>query len=94
MNSISKTEAGLRLYENECIKLKKRYSKLKTKRFTLKDEYLSCKFCGLDFAENENFNWSCRTHQSEFSGEMWWCCGKTSKDSLGCKFGKHVEKTM
>jgi len=20
---------------------------------------------------------------------MWWCCGKTSKEAPGCKFGKH-----
>jgi hypothetical protein len=20
---------------------------------------------------------------------MWWCCGKTSKDAVGCKFRKH-----
>ncbi len=20
---------------------------------------------------------------------MWWCCGKNSKESLGCKFAKH-----
>lgn len=23
---------------------------------------------------------------------MWWCCGKQTKDALGCKFQKHVEK--
>jgi hypothetical protein len=23
---------------------------------------------------------------------MWWCCGKTSKDALGCKFSKHFSK--
>jgi hypothetical protein len=38
--------------------------------------------------ESENFNWSCRTHQSEFGGEMWWCCGKIGKDAIGCKFSK------
>ena len=21
---------------------------------------------------------------------MWWCCGKTNKDALGCKFNKHI----
>lgn len=20
---------------------------------------------------------------------MWWCCGKTSKDAVGCKYRKH-----
>jgi hypothetical protein len=23
---------------------------------------------------------------------MWWCCGKSSKDALGCKFAKHSSK--
>ena len=23
---------------------------------------------------------------------MWWCCGKTSKEALGCKFNKHIAK--
>lgn len=69
--------------------LKKKYAKLRSKRFVSND-YITCKFCGLDFAETQNFNWSCRTHRSEFSGEVWWCCGKTNKDALGCKFGKHI----
>lgn len=30
--------------------------------------------------------------QSEFGGEMWWCCGKTTKDAPGCKFSKHLSK--
>lgn len=53
------------------------------------EETQTCKMCGVDFSENENFNWSCRTHRSEFSGELWWCCGKTNKEALGCKFGSH-----
>jgi BTK motif len=77
------------MFEKECSKMKIRISKLKSKRFASTQDYLSCKFCGKDFVDKENFNWSCRTHRSEFSGEMWWCCGKTSKDALGCKFNKH-----
>ena len=23
---------------------------------------------------------------------MWWCCGKSSKDALGCKYQKHYSK--
>ena len=23
---------------------------------------------------------------------MWWCCGKTSKEAPGCKYGKHESK--
>jgi hypothetical protein len=42
--------------------------------------------------ETENFNWSCRTHQSEFGGELWWCCGKAGIQAIGCKFSKHESK--
>ena len=52
----------------------------------------TCKNCTKEFNEKENFNWSCRTHQSEWGGEMWWCCGKTTKEALGCKFRKHETK--
>ena len=48
-----------------------------------------CNNCKKDFKDTENFNWSCRVHQSQWSGEMWWCCGKSSKDAPGCKFSKH-----
>lgn len=23
---------------------------------------------------------------------MWWCCGKHTKDALGCKYSKHQSK--
>jgi hypothetical protein len=52
----------------------------------------TCKQCTNEYNEKENFNWSCRVHQSEWGGEMWWCCGKRIKDAPGCKFNKHVSK--
>ena len=42
--------------------------------------------------EKENFNWSCRTHRGEYSGEMWWCCSKEGKDAAGCLYAKHESK--
>lgn len=30
--------------------------------------------------------------QSEYGGEMWWCCGKTSQEAPGCKYAKHESK--
>ena len=51
-----------------------------------------CKQCASDYLESENYKWSCRTHKSEFSGEMYWCCGKTTKEALGCKFDYHVAR--
>jgi hypothetical protein len=46
----------------------------------------------VEFSDKENFNWSCRTHSSEWGGTVWWCCGKTDFEAPGCKFSKHVAK--
>lgn len=51
-----------------------------------------CKNCQKVFIENTNFNWSCKTHYSEYSGEMYWCCGLPGKDAPGCRVGKHLAK--
>ena len=72
-------------------KMKQRYNKLKARKG--KDPgFKQCKDCMKEFLDRENYNWSCRTHRCEWSGEMWWCCGKRSKDAAGCKFKKHVSK--
>lgn len=46
----------------------------------------------MEFNEKENFNWSCKLHQGEWGGEIWWCCGKTVKEAIGCKYQKHEHK--
>ena len=51
-----------------------------------------CKNCGHYYNDKENFNWSCRTHLKDWGGKFWWCCGKEEKNSLGCKYAKHVSK--
>ena len=51
-----------------------------------------CANCKKDFNPNENYNWSCQTHRSEWGGTMWWCCGKTKLNAPGCKFQKHKQK--
>ena len=72
-------------------KLKLRVSKLLARKG--KDSGLKqCRNCMKEYNDKENYNWSCRTHRSEWSGEMWWCCGKKGKEAAGCKFGKHVHK--
>jgi hypothetical protein len=53
-----------------------------------------CRNCSKEYSEKENFNWSCRVHQSEWGGEMWWCCGKRGKEQPGCKFSKHETKDI
>jgi len=54
--------------------------------------------CQREFEEKDNFNWSCCFHQSNYGGQMWWCCGKTKKNAPGCRFTKHqvsdLEKFM
>jgi len=49
-----------------------------------------CKNCYQSYKETDNFNWSCRRHTSEWSGEVYWCCGKSNKSSLGCFLSKHL----
>lgn len=48
-----------------------------------------CEFCGKGFLEIDNFHWSCRTHSGAWSGSMYWCCGKETKEAFGCRLQKH-----
>jgi len=73
-------------------KMRDRLKKLKQRKGKFDVAQKTCKNCGKDFIEKENFNWSCRTHRSEWSGEIWWCCGKDNKDQPGCKYAKHESK--
>ena len=71
--------------------MKERIKKLRTRKG--KDIGLKvCKNCGREYMENENYNWSCRIHMGEWSGELWWCCGKPNKDQPGCKYSQHESK--
>lgn len=71
---------------------RQRLKKYRARRKMFEQEQKTCKHCGKEYLESENFNWSCRTHISDFGGEMWWCCGKLGKDAIGCKFSKHESK--
>ncbi|CAG9333878.1 unnamed protein product [Blepharisma stoltei] len=51
-----------------------------------------CKNCKKFFLESENFNWSCQTHSSQYSGQMWWCCGRKGELAKGCRTSKHIAK--
>ena len=94
IEKMTKTEQALSAYQNEYVKIKERYKKLRSRRFINNGPTLqTCLKCGKDYNETENYNWSCRMHQSQYSGEMWWCCGKTNKDANGCKFSKHQPRT-
>jgi len=73
-------------------KMRDRIKKLKQRKGKFDIAQKICKNCTKDYIEKENFNWSCRTHRSEWSGEIWWCCGKDIKDQPGCKYAKHESK--
>lgn len=51
-------------------------------------EYI-CKHCHETYKDEENFNWSCKRHGSDWNGEIYWCCGVVNKLSLGCLKSKH-----
>ena len=75
----------------ECSKMKEKLDRLKQHKFRVNVEFKICKNCGREYTEKENFNWSCRTHSSEYN-LMWWCCGKERKDTPGCNISKHLCK--
>jgi hypothetical protein len=77
--------------EYEKLRLKAKQNRLKRKMYGEEDEKV-CKNCQRVFIESENYNWSCRRHQSEYSGEIYWCCGKAGKDTPGCKISRHETK--
>jgi hypothetical protein len=72
--------------------MKQRIVKLKSRKGKVDQGIKMCKKCSQEYHENENFNWSCRTHAYDYGGEIWWCCGKRGKEQLGCKFNKHFSK--
>ncbi|TNV84813.1 hypothetical protein FGO68_gene13458 [Halteria grandinella] len=70
----------------EMDKLRQRISMLRQNRnwnlsSKIKQKY--CKNCKREYLEQENFNWSCRVHRSSWGGDIWWCCGKTTKGAPG-----------
>lgn len=90
--SLEKHEKKLKEYaeENDRLRQKMKNSRLKRKANEATEQI--CKVCQKLYLEMENFNWSCRTHYGEFSGEMWWCCGKPGREALGCRLARHVSK--
>lgn len=83
-----RTDIRLKRAVGEVIALKGRIEKMKTTSFQRMQVKL-CTRCHKEYNEKENYNWSCRTHQSTYGGTMWWCCGRRNKDDPGCKYSKH-----
>ena len=89
-NAASKVEQSLVMSKNQIKAMGKTIDRLRTKKGKIESGIKTCGVCGKEFSDQENFNWSCRIHQSEYSGEMWWCCGKLDKYDPGCKSNKHI----
>lgn len=87
----AKLDKSFKMMTNERDKLKERLQRLKNKRLRVDVNQKLCKKCGKEFLESENYNWSCRTHTTEYR-IMWWCCGKTNKDAPGCTVSKHESR--
>lgn len=83
-------EKERKIMHEERDKLQKHVVKLLARKGKFDSVLKQCKQCNKEYNEKENYNWSCRVHQSEWGGEMWWCCGKRGKEQPGCKFSKHV----
>ena len=65
-------------------KLRQRISQLRQNRTNVSNILSKfCKNCKREYQEKDNLNWSCRVHRSEWGGDIWWCCGKTTKGAPG-----------
>lgn len=75
---------------NELDTFKVKYPKYSYTASLVKTFEKVCQNCRQVFKDAENFNWSCKTHPSAYSGILYWCCGNTDKNSQGCKSSMHV----
>ncbi|OMJ77667.1 hypothetical protein SteCoe_22708 [Stentor coeruleus] len=83
-------EYSYKILSEEYEKLRQRAKLVKFRQIEAEEEKV-CKNCKKIYKEEENFNWSCKVHSSQFSG-IWWCCGKKDKNASGCKVCMHESK--
>lgn len=89
-NEYTDLEKRHKIMSEEQDKTRQKLKQMRNKRRQFGEmEEKVCKNCGKTFYDHENFNWSCRIHFSQYSGEMWWCCGKQGQNSPGCRLSKH-----
>lgn len=74
--------------EQDKTRQKLKQMRIKRRQFGEMEEKV-CRSCGKTYYDNENYNWSCRIHFSQYGGELWWCCGKEGQNAPGCKLSKH-----
>jgi hypothetical protein len=68
-SDLEKSIKNGKLMADENLKLRQRIQRIKNKRFRIEDNQKICKKCTREYLEKENFNWSCKTHQSEWSND-------------------------
>jgi len=83
---------AIKQLHNDKEKQKLRIQKLIQRKGKFDVGFKTCKNCTKEYNEKENMKWSCRQHPGEWGGEIWWCCGKVGKESLGCKYSSHESK--
>lgn len=94
----SKNYEELKIYQERANKelelVNKEYEEVckKLSSFKVVEIEKICVNCKKVYQDDSNFNWSCKTHVSQYSSEFWWCCGKTNKDDEGCKITFHTSK--
>jgi hypothetical protein len=76
-------------YEGVSAEFKKLWTKHSKVMSEARSHYEKCRRCDKMYVENDNFNWSCRTHTSTF-GAFWLCCGKGERSAVGCSTSKHL----
>ena len=88
------TASLLQLTRRDLEILNKEYDEIRRRISNVKSSSLEtvCIHCKKLYQEAENMNWSCKTHMSQYSSNMWWCCGKSDSDAEGCKIGFHISK--
>ena len=96
-NELENYEKAIKYTKNRTQGLKNLYARAKSdykKMFaiqnTTKEEEMVCKNCKTMFTEAENFSWSCKTHPSGWSGNIYWCCGSSIIGQPGCLQSKHI----
>jgi hypothetical protein len=88
------SETNFKTLAEEYEHLKNKLKQLKFKKSNddeNKDEKI-CQLCKRLYKESDNYNWSCKVHFSQYSGEIWWCCGKKGESAPGCRTSKHESK--
>jgi hypothetical protein len=51
-----------------------------------------CTKCHKSYNPEDNTNWACRIHPSEWGGKIYWCCGKNNIKAAGCKRARHITR--